>query len=215
MTYNQFITQVKPLLFLDAENPETTVQGLIDQSIRAWAMEMQGLIQTYRAGNVNTLASTDFTTECKASKGNLPIGCDLSEITIIKPGLDEDCPHIYYPKYYSWERRKGLIEGTVDCHSVSIDPQMVEFYVFPVIEDGTPVKIYWEGMKNDYSNDDEVPFGADAIACCADYVNSRIASIRDDKTQRSRDFQQRYEQSKRRVYLNEERRSSMRQVGRR
>lgn len=217
MTYNEFTTQVRRLLYKDADNPDTMVQELIDQSIRSWAGNMQGLIDTYKVKNVNTFASTDFTTECRASQGDLPAGCDLTEIIIYTPDEntsdDLTCPEPHYPKYYPWEKRFSLINGEVECYSVTVDPDMTEFYVYPVIEEGDSVKVLWDGLKNDYSGDDEVQWNVDAIPCCAAYVNARIAEVRDEKIQRAREFDRQYETLKRRVYLNEDKRRKAKRTG--
>ena len=219
MTYNDFITRVRRLLYTDADNPETTVQELIDQSVRSWAAEMQGLVDNYKTNNVETMASTDFTTDCRASIGDLPAGCDLQEVMIYTPDKNTDddltCPVPNYPKYYPWSHRHNLIEGNAECYSVSIDPDLVEFLVYPVIEEGDTVKVFWDGYKTDYGGEDDVPWRDDAIPCCAAYVNARIAETRDEKTQRARDYQSRYERLKRRVYLNEDKRKNVKRVGNR
>lgn len=212
MTFNEFINQVKNLMPYDWDSPFEQVNSFWEQRVKAWMVDMQSLVPSFMDGNVDTITATDVeeNEECESGYFAVSQVASLTEVLFIKPNEDNpDCPEVIPMSQVPWKDRFMVINGTALCYSFAFDNQSKQMYVYPRPEGSETIKLHWSGLRHDYDNDTEVPFGLDTIACCAEYVIAHFRRQEDDKMQRYSSHIQSYERLRRRVVLNEERKAKV------
>ncbi len=74
---------------------------------------------------------------------------------------------------FDWEDRYSLINALVNVvdqyPKLAIDPRGA-FYAYPAITGNDQIRLFWDGIKIDYEDDDEVPYDSQCAVVAADYV---------------------------------------------
>lgn len=214
MTYSEFTNKVFALLLYDYDNPDVESNEYIDQLARSWMVEMQYFVNNFKIKNENTYTEDDFIVECEGARVTLP--AELEKLIRVEFKYPEDrseeglsgCQEVIAMKPIRWDDRNDLINPEVNgtpCYSYAIDRRATEIYVHPYpkndAESGPQeIVVTWEGIKQDYSGDDSVPFGFDCIKNCADFVNAELARKKEDKLQRYNSFYESYLRGRANIY---------------
>lgn len=164
------------MLTVDAQRLNLT--DFVTAQIRYAVLNLQHHIIPYRAGHETVYGREDLTKEGKASVGTLPAEAKVREMWRVRTG--STCvrqPAILYPG--GWDHRFDLVCGRpqiFECHSwVVLPPQGREFMVYPAIEAGYELDVFWDGVKLEYEDADSVPYDEMSVPCVADYVKAMVA----------------------------------------
>lgn len=171
MTWQEWKETVATFLLVDADRlgTETFREGLYRQSV----IDMQRVVETYRIGHETIYDTDDLVIDGMASQGALPAGANLRDAYIIEVGTK--C-HIRPLKQWPWSNRNDLVCGRVRYEErqgwMVIDPQAINFTVWPKVEEGKAVQIFWDGQKLEFEDDEEVPFGEAAAFAASHFLTA-------------------------------------------
>jgi hypothetical protein len=86
---------------------------------------------------------------------------------------------------FDWEDRFALTSGQVTVADqypkLAIDPRG-SFYAYPAITGNDQIRLFWDGVKSAFEDEDEVPFDDQCAAVVADFVKGECARHFDGDT---------------------------------
>lgn len=169
--FSTFRTNVRTLLTVDKDRLGISeTDGFIDKMIRQALIEVQTYVPKYQIGHETVYGPDDLVVEGSASIGTMPDQAKVTSVGLSQVGQ----PCTRQPlDAYDWNCRFDLTCGGCS-YAVTIDPHAKKFYVSPKVTDGYQVSMFWDGMKFDFANDDEVPFDEAVEMVVADYVTAKI-----------------------------------------
>lgn len=180
MTWLEFRTHVRALLTIDSDRFGVGTGGTtsyVDRLINQAVINIQGFVPLYRRGQETVYFPDDLVQDGLASVGSLPSGCFPLEAFYVKTGAT--C--VRQPLWpYDYASRHDLICGnpriTGNQFLMAIDDrQGRDFYVFPKIEEGRELSLFWDGIKTDFQDGESVPFDEEMEMAVAMFVKAAIA----------------------------------------
>lgn len=181
-TWAQFKAQILALLPIDARrkgvggSAELYLQKLILQAL----VRLQTAFDTLRQNHESIYNRADFVQEGCALRAVKPPCSVLRGVLLVKTHADGRCER-FPTRLVAWEDRFSLIYRKTATNggtgSVCIDPSGETFYVYPVPEDDQCwyVSVFWDGLKYDWVDEEQVTFD-DAVAdACALFCKFRLA----------------------------------------
>lgn len=173
MTWSEFKTIVDNLLVVDADRlgPVSTAK---DQWVKQAVIDIQKDIPFYRGGHEKIFGVQDFVVEQNASKGIIPDSAHIREMFWTSTTFA--CSRIPL-RAYGWGNRFDLICGAMqpNQYAVSLDPHGRRFYIYPKVIDGYQVSMFYDGVKSDFADAEEVPFDEQVAEAVSEYVSGKIA----------------------------------------
>lgn len=208
MLWEDLILKVNEHLVVDANRRGTEAFRL--RMIRNALVDLQRDIVPYRYGHSTTFAASDLTPEGNAHRGVIPTGATPTAFFIYSTALDANGNPLgkcmrYRLDYQRWNDINQLICGG-KCsgrYRYSIAPSNRTFIVAPAITSNTRLELYWNGLKSDWENGDEVPIPEHATEAIAYYVLSNIKLLVDKDANASAIFMAKYVERKRTLYVEE------------
>lgn len=178
-TWAQFKANVRLLLPVDANRfgVGTGATNYLDQLIKQGVIDIQNFVPYYRNGNETIYMPDDLAEDGLASVGELPDGAYPVEAFYVKTG--STC--VRQPLWpYDYSARHDLICGNpriTNCQfAIAIDDrQGRNFYVFPKVEVGREMSLFWDGVKTDYQDSETVPFDEQVEMAVAMFVKAALA----------------------------------------
>jgi hypothetical protein len=187
MLWSNFIELVKDHLTVDAKRRGLEVSIL--RKIQDGVRDLQSYIPVYREGNERTYDLEDLTANGEASEGSLPSGAEVKDAYIITTTRPcRQTPLSPWP----WDNRNELICGSVQGDYISIDPYGKKFLTRPAIDEDTHLVITWDGIRQDFEDDDELPLPKEAAEAVACYVKAWVTKEVDKDLQLSESYRQDY-----------------------
>ena len=176
MTWLEFTTKVKD--FLPVDKDRLNVKGTyLDQLIRQSVIDLQSFIPEFRLGHETIYALADVTQEGFASVGALPDQAEPRDAYYVSTATDDECNRKPFTPY-DWGNRFDLVCANYQVKqcgfAFAIDPQAKTFYVFPAVEDGRELSLFWDGRKLEFADADSVPFDEGAAFAASEYVAAHI-----------------------------------------
>lgn len=177
-TWSQFKANVRLLCPVDANRfgVGTGATNYLDQLIKQAVIDIQNFVPFYRSGNETIYMPDDLVEDGLASVGELPDGAYPIEAFYVKTG--STC--VRQPLWsYDYGSRYDLVCGNpriINCQfAIAIDDrQSRNFYVFPKVEEGREVSLFWDGVKTDYADSETVPFDEQVELAVSLFVKAAI-----------------------------------------
>lgn len=220
MNWGEFKDLVKEHLPLDAEREG--IQQFLPNIIKAAALDMQSHVFFYRKNHETLLVYEDFALDNKASTGALPDGAMLNEAYLIfdvdssggaasdVDASEDTCKKIRLSPY-SWRDRFNLVCGCETEGKIAVS-EHGEIYVYPAVESGDGVLLYYDQLKSDFLDAESVPFDQECGYAVSLYVGARIADIVDKDLPLSRDRMAMYVNERARILLDKRNRQRIRMM---
>src|SRR5687767_8873287 len=172
MIWSEFKASVRTYLPVESDRlnvGEGGATSLFDLFLRQGGSELQSLVPSLRVNHETIFRPADVTIDEEASVGNLPEGARPKEAYYYK--TDERCYRTPL-NLYSWDNRFDLICGSVNVATISVDPHLKTFYLYPKLETDYALSIIWDGTKLDFTDGETVPFDEQSVQAVADYVGA-------------------------------------------
>lgn len=176
MTWLEFTTKVKD--FLPVDKDRLNVKGTyLDSLIRQAVIDLQSYIPEFRLGHESIYGVADLTDDGFASVGTMPDQAEPRDAYYVSTTADDQCNRKPLVQY-DWGARFDLVCANfqVTCcgFAIAIDPQAKTFYVFPKVEEGRELSLFWDGRKLEFTDAESVPFSEGAAFAASDYVTAHI-----------------------------------------
>lgn len=189
----------------DTVNPDGSVTpGFLTRTLRHGVLDLQHFIPAFRKMHESIYLPSDFVREGgedptafspsriievghgdderdmrppAASRAVLPPNASVQDVWLFDTSRNRRRAVVDFP----WARRFELVNGRVPLNDgkgrIAIDPEGYTFYLYPVVEDGWLVSLWWNGVKLDWKDEEQTPFAreTDAADCIADYVKGVFA----------------------------------------
>lgn len=184
LTWKEFKDEVKAQRPLDKSRLIQGDDGLyLDRLIRRGVADLQQFIPALRTGQETIYLPSDFVIEGNASRGVLPPGAEVRDVWLYNTESQSRHPICEYP----WERRFDLTRTHCDMilrnGYITVDPYAYTFYVFPEVQEGWILSMFWDGQKDAWRDEEATPLTQGAAEAVADYVGGTIAKeINNDVT---------------------------------
>lgn len=183
------------------------LQSLRDRVVketRAGVIELQNMVESFKAGQVSILTESDAVPNGSASLLTLPEQAAVKEAWLTWPD-DEGvtvcrrCEALLVP----WERRfEEMLCGTQTCPQISIDPYGRRALVTPALKaDEIELELVWDGLKLSFGDNDPVPFDEGVAQAVSHYVNSRLALELGDTVAVAREYERLFLDRQQLLYL--------------
>lgn len=203
MTWAEFITAVKSWMTTDA-NRRGVTQDLITSACVAGVRELQRSIPRLREGHTDeiTSATSGVAALGEATAGPLPEGWWRGrEARIIREVDEEDTEHPCEQR--DWLERHKLIEGDLNCAYICLSPNALEFVMTPQLggDENVRLVLIWDGIKQSFEDDDEVPFDEHCAQAVAYYVKAEVARQIDKDEGAFRSFRSDWLNERANIYL--------------
>lgn len=147
--------------------------------------DLQHYIPSTQLGHSTTFVAADVNVEGAASHGCLPAGAKLQQVWLVDSTDADDERQIETTEIPWLDRRRFLIEhsamelslnGIEEAPLVSIEPGGREFYVWPLLDDTHSLRMEWDGIRTDFTEDDPTPFDERVAEAVAKYVSATLVS---------------------------------------
>jgi hypothetical protein len=208
----EFVSECKALMPVEANR---LVQGddgsYFNRLIKLAVLDLQKYVRAYTLNHETVYCPTDFVREGAAGRGVLPPNGRARDMWLFDVKYS-----VRYPvTEVSWEERFELVNGRVNVKDnngrAAIDLQGYTFYIYPVVESGWLLSLWWDGLKTEFQDSEETPFDTLALAAAADYVRSELAlPVYGDVGMRNA-YLQTYQVKRRDCYLNAKERTRIQQ----
>lgn len=203
MTWAEFNDQVR--VYLSVHNRRQGVQPLIDQWIRAGAVDLQTYIEYFRSTHVDILEESELTPSGYAHRGDLPDGEPLLFRVYETAVEDGDTPGCKYAdlNLVPWPRIAQMICGEVEeCpRVVALDPRGKSYVVAPALTATERLRVDWAGIKQSFTDDDVVAFDESSALAVSEYVMARLCRTVDRDLNLAMSYDQSYARERRKLYL--------------
>jgi hypothetical protein len=94
--------------------------------------------------------------------------------------------------FHPWNRREEMICGHGRDYLFTISPHGKQFLVTPALNEITVLKVVWDGYAYSFTDDQEVPFPAEASEAVAAYVMWKISRNVDKNLPLSKEYEAEY-----------------------
>lgn len=170
MTWAEFVDAVE--VHLTVYTRVATLQAWIAQLIKAGAVDVQQAVPYYQTGHEDWLAVDDLDELDFVHVGDAPAG----EITNMKISLsDSSSDEFVTLEWVAWANVPAMKAGAVDdTPRFAVSPTGRTFILCPHLQDGEALVIEWNGVKYDFSDNDETPFDEPMAHAVAEYVMARL-----------------------------------------
>ncbi len=152
-----------------------------DNWIKSAVKELQEFIPSMKLGHQSIYLPSDLAPHGDASRGVLPPG-KVTSVHIVKVTknldgtTDEEERHPL--SRIDWKDRNRMIHAQLDVTGgtgfICRDPESYTFYVYPRIAENMMVDFWWNGLKDDFSHADSVPFTRFQAECVAYFVRREM-----------------------------------------
>lgn len=176
MTWAEFNTLTRT--FLTVDSARQNIQTFINNMIRQVVIDLESFIPLYRAGHSTTLLPADVVPAGYASVGSLPSQSELLDAFYVQTADANNDRKPLTP--YPWGNRGDLISGNTrisNCrYAMAIDPYGKQFTMYPALQEGYQVELFWDGLKLEFVDADTVPFDEPFALATAKFVKAWINS---------------------------------------
>lgn len=200
MLWLDFKNAVLDFITVDA-NRQGIQAGLV-RKIRMGVINLQSYIERYRKNHEIVYQEDDLSIEGEASYGLLPRGA------LPRHGfyLQSDLPCKQQPLVeYSWENRNDLICGAASLirgqYLIAFDRSSQQFYVYPKVEPGTQVSIYYDASKTDFGDTEDTPFEEETAEAVSFYVKAWVAKEVDKDLRLSQSYEADFNAARTGLYI--------------
>ena len=83
---------------------------------------------------------------------------------------------------HPWAQRHDLMNGCKRLELngskegfITIDPQGNNFFMYPKLKNGQNLEVVWDGNKSEFSSNEELAWGEEAVLPVADFIKSKIS----------------------------------------
>jgi hypothetical protein len=146
-----------------------------DGQIRQAVIDLQHHIDYYKKAHETTFTFADVVQNGEACDVIMPEGAMVRDIYYVQD--DADCKRMPIVQY-DWQNRFDLTCGAVEFDGrkfyAAIDPNGQKFTVYPSLEDGYHLSVFYDSLKIDFIDGDSVPFDEGAVLAVADFIRSRM-----------------------------------------
>lgn len=204
MTWGEYVILVKEQLGVDAER--RGIEKLRSRVIRNSVVDLQRFIAGYKEGHVKIFAPEDLILQEHAMLGEMPSGAVPQAFYIYSTKADAAGvrrPLIRQNRldFVDWFHRQAMIGGrSPRSYCYSISPTGRSFYIHPILNDETVLKLVWTGLRQDFSDFEDVPFPEEAAEASAAFTKWRILLEVDKRVDLAREQQAIYSQRRLSLY---------------
>lgn len=210
MTWAEFNVLVRE--YLTVNNSRLGIQKFVDRHIKTAVRDIQHFAPLYRQGHKSVFQADDLTRHGQASVGTIPD--DAFPLTMEVQKVSERCraqPVLQWPVEHVRELICGNPTVGRGCRFwLSFDDQAKRFTCFPKIDEGYQLVFAWDGIKDDFSDDDIVPFDNDVAYAVAEWVLWKLAPDIDKTPGSAATHQLSYVTERRKVVRNARNRVTLR-----
>lgn len=179
LTWAGFVAAVESNLSLDKDRLSEGDEK--DAWIKSCVKEIQELVPAYRSGHQSIYLPADTAPDGFSSRIVLPPGT-ITKINIVKletladGETPEEGRHAVTPVPFSEldNLRHGLADVSHGNGYICVDPQRYTAWVYPQIKANHMIHIWWNGLKDDFSDDDQVPFDRFVAEAVAYFVRAEM-----------------------------------------
>ena len=177
MTWADYVNAVLEHLSVDADR--RGLESFRTRNIKNAVIDLQRFIRQYQDGHTTTYVEGDLEEQGEAHLGALPAFAIPSAFYVFSTDSD------YSPlqrrnrlSFMDWRDRQRLIDGTMFCRAYyyAISPQARRFLIYPQIStaENTALMAVWSGLKQNFLDEDVVPFPEESAEAVAAYVKWKI-----------------------------------------
>ncbi len=178
MNWQQYVAATNDQLGVDADR--RGIEKFKSRMIRNSVVDLQRFIPGYRKGHTKIYGSADLIVQEHAQLGAIPSGATPQAFYIFSSKADS--AGVRHPlcqrnrlRYVPWALRQSMIcDPSLFTYTYAISPDGRSFYTHPLLNEETELQLVWTGLKQDFSNFDEVPFPEEAAEASAAYAKWRI-----------------------------------------
>ncbi len=176
LTWQAFKDEVLALMPMEKSRIIAGDDGtLLTRLTRQAVIDLQDFIPVYRKQHETLYQPFDFVTEGVASRAVMPPFAQFRDAWLVNSETG-----VRYPlKEMDWEQRFEMTTGRVDLLDsnglICIDRAAYTFYVYPEVTDGLVFSVFWDGLKSEFDDAEEVPFCEGAVEAAADFVKGKLA----------------------------------------
>ena len=181
LTWAEFKEEVLKLLPVDRRRVGAGIQdedgedGYLTATIKQGCIDLQQFVPRYRVNHEWIYLPEDLVVEGAASRGVLPQQSLIRDVWLWVEDSTTRYPVINFP----WDRRFELVNGEETLPDnqgrIATDANQYTFYLYPEVAEGNAISMHGDGIKTDFSDDEQVPFDPQAAGAVADYLKGRIA----------------------------------------
>ena len=202
-TWSEFRNEVLALMPLEKDR---LIQGddgqLLERYIKLAVIDLQKFVPVYTLNRETVYLPSDFVIEMHASHSVLPPNARLRDVWLFDTNNNRRFPVTEFP----WERRFEMVNGHMNLSDhngrLALDPYGDTFYIYPMVQEGWLVSVYWDGLKSEFRDDEETPFDTLAVAAAADFVQAELSRVVKNDLQISNSYAMSYAMKRRDCFLN-------------
>lgn len=184
--------------------------GYISSMIKLAVLDLQEYIAAYRVAHETLYYPDDFVTEGTASIGVLPPGAILRELWFFN--LEKGVR--YGMAREDWLARFKMVNQVTNLYDnqgrFAVDPAGYKFMIYPRSLGSLLVSVQWDGKKQDFKDDELVPFTLETAIAVADFVKSKVAREFEKDLKSADSFMGDYLLKRRQLFVGERERVWMR-----
>jgi len=214
MIWSEFQESVRTLLTVDAQRKGAGIQNYIDSIILSGVIELQQYIPSLRSMNRDTF----YYDQLKPSKHIEMQGIQqgftngrskITKAVVLKP-QGESVIAIELNRW-PWEKRNSLsMECLSDCRSARFPGKIMDckrhnnsFYLYPSLSEDELLVLDWEGVKTNFTENDETPYDHRVIKVISDYAKAHIVREVDKDLQLYKEYYGMYIKERSVLFLDE------------
>lgn len=202
-TWKEFTDAVTDMLTVDGTR--LGLEAYRVAVIRQGVIDLQSYIPKYRTGQETIYRRSDVVMEGKASRGVKPPNSCIHDAYLTHIDYRNNAARFPVRGNFPWGDRFALVYGKVplnDGHGVmAVEPSGYTFYVFPFIGDDWVLSVFWDGIKRDFKDDEEVPFDEPAVGAVAEFVKAKVAREADGNLSMHDSYRASYLSTRQRLFV--------------
>lgn len=214
MIWSEFQESVRTLLTVDAQRKGAGIQNYIDSIILSGVIELQQYIPSLRSMNRDTFYSDQLKPSKHIEMQGIQQGftngrSKITKAVVLKP-QGESVVAIELNRW-PWENRNSLaMECLSDCRSARFPGKIMDckrhnnsFYLYPSLSEDELLVLDWEGVKTNFTDNDETPYDHRVVKVVSDYAKAHIVREVDKDLQLYKEYYGMYIKERSVLFLDE------------